>query len=451
MYCLPENIQKKKILENNKCIFYYDNNKIYIGDMNNGYGKLFSIEFNYHGEWKNKKPNGKGELIDKINNISYKGDFKDGYLHTFGIINYKNYTYKGQILNGLKHGNGKLYFCNNLIYDGLWYEDKVLNDTKLKHVYSNNGKKKYLTYNFEFDNNNILITDKNCKEYLVFNKNHVLKYEGEIINNKYDGYGILYHNDDKLNSTYKLYEGGFENNLFNGKGILYNSDQSIYYKGNFINGKISDKSIIINDKINEYEFRGLYNNLEYIENNSYPSKINFYKGELIDFKNSFKFEGYYTYNKLCSFNDSKCIVKNIQDKLIFDGIISNFIIGKYYSDNYVFEGTIVNYSSVIENFKKPIFKKGKIIYNNDKIYEGQFNYQNKLDGNCKIFDKNYILLKEGRFTNGVMNGRGKIFIDNQLNFDGNFYRGYKHGHGTLYDNNNNIIYSGNFYYNEMTN
>ena len=33
MYCLPENIQKKKLLENNKCIFYYNNNKIYIGEV----------------------------------------------------------------------------------------------------------------------------------------------------------------------------------------------------------------------------------------------------------------------------------------------------------------------------------------------------------------------------------------------------------------------------------
>ena len=43
-----------------------------------------------------------------------------------------------------------------------------------------------------------------------------------------------------------------------------------------------------------------------------------------------------------------------------------------------------------------------------------------------------------------MNGRGKIYINNKLNYVGNFYRGYKHGQGTLYDNDNNIIYSGKF-------
>ena len=443
---------KKKLLENNKCIFYYNNNKIYIGEVENGYGKLISKEFNYHGEWYNKKPHGSGFLIDKINNISYQGNFNEGTLNSHGIINYINYKYIGEIVNGLKHGKGKLYFNDNLIYDGFWFEGNVLNDTNLKNVYSNNGKK-YLTYNFDFDNSNISITDKNCKEYITYDKkNYILKYEGEVVNNNYEGFGILYKYDEKLNKNFKLYEGIFENNLFNGKGILYNLDESIYFKGNFLNGKISDDSIIINDKINKYEFRGSYNNLEYNENNFYPSKISFHKGELIDFKNSRKLKGYFSYNNLCSFNDSNCIVKNIQDKVIFDGIISTIIKGKYYSDNYFYEGTIVKYyNSTIENLKAPIFKKGKINYYNDKIFEGEFNYQNKLEGNCKIYDKNNVLQKEGWFQNGIMNGRGKIYINNKLNYVGNFYRGYKHGQGTLYDNDNNIIYSGNFYYNEMTN
>ena len=85
--------------------------------------------------------------------------------------------------------------------------------------------------------NNIPKKGKNIKLY-KFNEN--LKYEGEILNGKYNGHGKLY--EEGINSNY--YDRNFVNGLYEGKGILYNfiskyNNSSQYdkkFEGEFKNG-----------------------------------------------------------------------------------------------------------------------------------------------------------------------------------------------------------------------
>ena len=75
------------------------------------------------------------------------------------------------------------------------------------------------------------------------------KYEGELYNNKPQGYGKYY------SATGVIREGFFINGQLNGKGKM-NLNNGIYLEGNFINDKLNGegKSININGEIYEGEF-----------------------------------------------------------------------------------------------------------------------------------------------------------------------------------------------------
>ena len=64
---------------------------------------------------------------------------------------------------------------------------------------------------------------------IIYYKNGDILYEGDFLNNKYEGKGR--HNLENGN----YYIGEFWGGLRNGKGILYNKNGSIIYEGDFEN------------------------------------------------------------------------------------------------------------------------------------------------------------------------------------------------------------------------
>ena len=59
-----------------------------------------------------------------------------------------------------------------------------------------------------------------------------IKYEGQILNNLYEGKGKLYFKN--TNGILK-YEGDFKEGKFNGFGKIYEKDGRLISEGNFIN------------------------------------------------------------------------------------------------------------------------------------------------------------------------------------------------------------------------
>lgn len=66
---------------------------------------------------------------------------------------------------------------------------------------------------------------------IIYYHPYLIKYIGYIKNEKYDGYGKLYHRNGKL-----FYEGNFKDHLFNGYGIKYDENGNILYNGLFYKG-----------------------------------------------------------------------------------------------------------------------------------------------------------------------------------------------------------------------
>ena len=161
-------------------------------------------------------------------NIRYEGEFLDGKIEGNGKYYYENGSicYVGQFKNGLKHGKGILYFNKyNIKFESSDFE--LGDNGKGNNCFENNI---YCITLFCRSNNNT--TKKNEVKHCIKEK---IKYEGEFMNDKFEGNGKEYFEDGGY------YIGEFKNDFKNGKGIEYDKDGNIIYDGDYINNKQEGK------------------------------------------------------------------------------------------------------------------------------------------------------------------------------------------------------------------
>ena len=481
----------------------YNNDFTYIGEYNtdiNGYGKYYDDAISYHGFWINNIFNGKGNIIYNIKNdmniTKYNGDFKDGVKDGYGKEYYvKEYYYVGYFKNDLKEGKGILYKNNNIIFDGLWYNNHPINDETIYKMVDGINTIEYNNISIDL-NINITFNDK----ITTFYDNNKIKYEGKVVNNVYNGFGEYYQlYDDK---HWKMYEGNFIDGLFNGKGILYNYDRSIFYKGIFTEGNIAEENVEVKyfycDRKEKWKFKGIINLKKQIDNTQYNKIFTTYKeypkiyilqGEKIDYINGKMIIGKWIDDKL----NGNVIIYNLRLHNIFKGIIKDdeYVEGIEYYDNGLikFEGKYSiwgNNNSAIKIAKKYIgkfynlrnteYKEGNIIkminmsdtYMNYKLNDigkickkntsnnwytykkGNFKYNN-LNGMGEEYDNNGLIKLKGKYVNGLLEGYCIEYKNGLKCYEGNFFNSYRHGSGTIYDDNGNFVLNGRFSYGQLTN
>lgn len=460
------NTKYEQNINETNILIKYSNNSYYLGSKNFSnlnYGKYFSKDYDYYGYWLNNKPHKKGFIKDKINNIKYEGNIINGYPEGDGIETYTNdYKYLGTFLKGKKHGYGKIVYNKIIIYEGLWYENTIVNNNESKNIFDKNGNLKYNVKYIDFINNFYSINDYGIEYF----PNTKIKYEGSFLNTTYDGFGKLYNYQN--GNYWKVYEGMFENNMFNGKGTLYNIDGSIYYIGNFKNNIIDENFVtVFNNSFEEnFYFHGIIEK-SVLLNNYYPNII-LKEGVLHNYKNNIIYKGEFKsviienkiINKLCGNN--KCIIEKIIE-VVDNNIIDKKLIFEGYIDENKYNGTIIlkdnlkfigKFNLKKENdFNNLNYIEGSLSKkeNNKYVLLSQGKYMNNLlNGNGKIY-RNGVLLKEGYFKNNVLNGQGiSYYLNGNKEYQGNFYRGYRHGYGKLFDCEQNLIYESQFYYNNPT-
>ena len=221
---------------------YYDNHIIfegnYLNGLRNGKGKEFDKEGNlifegeylynfkikgreyfkgnleYEGEYLyDKKWNGKG--FDENGNIVYElknGNGKVKEYYSFG----ENIIFEGEYLNGLKEGNGKVFFIDKekkLIFEGVYRNGKRWNGKG----YDIDG-----TLSYELKNGKGFV-----EEYDYINKH--LIYQGDYLNGVKNGQGR------KFSFIGLIFEGEFNKGIIMGKGKEYEQDD-IIFEGEYING-----------------------------------------------------------------------------------------------------------------------------------------------------------------------------------------------------------------------
>ena len=281
-----------------------------------------------------------------------------------------------------------------------------------------------------------------------------------------------------INSLSFLYEGKEINFELSFDNYAKNNNEIIILVNNKekenTNNKITNPNKIDSYNKNNNHMLGLNSSIKYFDN--IKSKY------LIQFIFSFIAEN-------IKLKAIKCN-KHLQNKLNIELINYQLFSGRYKKykkngivleydndDNLIFEG---EYSNGQRNgkgkeyrapFKKLLFEgeykngmrngKGKEYYSEDKIkFEGEYlnnkrwngiiydlknkDITYKLEsgkGFIKIYNSRgfYYLIYEGEYLNGMKNGKGKIFLDETLKFEGEF-KNDKKWNGIGYDGKNQILY-----------
>ena len=235
----------------------------------------------------------------------------------------------------------------------------------------------------------------------IYYPNGNIKYEGDYMNDKFEGKGILYYENGN-----KHYEGNFVNNKFEGKGIIYYENGDIGYEGDFENDKSEGKGIFY-----------------------YENGIKGYEG---DFVNN-KFEG-------------KGILYYENGDINYEGdFVNNKFEGKgilYYESGYI------NYEG---DFDNNVFEGKGILYyeNGNKHYEGDF-VNDIFEGKGILYYENGDIFYEGDYINGRYEGKGILYYENgNRHYVGDFVNNKFEGKGILYYENGNKHYEGDFVNNKF--
>ena len=253
-----------------------------------------------------------GKVYDKYGTLIYEGGLSKGKYNKYGKL-YKSdgkVEYEGEFLNGKYHGYGKLigkyegYFVDGL-YEG---EGTKYEETQYTKAIFTKG----------------IINDNNAKVYKYSCLGNYLYFEGSIKNDKYDGFGNIYHLNKNL-----YYQGNFKDGNISGKGIKYYENGFKKIEGIF-------------DTINKCQ--GIYYD---------PKGIKIYEGEIM---NDIPFNA----NNIIIYNDN---TNKIYQGDIKDGKYEGF--GKEYcsliSDKILYEGTFKNNYYIDHNLSNYENKTIKIL------------------------------------------------------------------------------------------
>jgi len=114
------------------CKIKYSSGDIYEGEFQNGkqtgIGVMYFTNSNerYEGQWINGKMTGNGKYFFSGKEMKkYTGQFFNGDIYGYGIMETVDYIYRGMVKNGLFDGFGRFEHLKDLeIYEGNFSEGK---------------------------------------------------------------------------------------------------------------------------------------------------------------------------------------------------------------------------------------------------------------------------------------------------------------------------------------
>ena len=299
-----------------------------------------------------------------------------------------------------------------------------------------------------------------------FSISHETVYQGQWINNQYNGNGTLWREDNSR------IEGVFTNGLLNGKGTLFHPNDTVAFIGTFKDGKKNgngqeyeeDGSIYNGDYLNDYR-----NGEGSISNNGKEIFKGYWKNGLKhghgrEIMNQSIYNGDY-YN---GYRHGKGIQTRFDGQVIYNGEWQyDKRHGKgtiYMKNNDVYEGEFV------DNLREGI---GKQYHNGKLVYEGGFaggeycgqgtlyNHETglvkmegdfksgKLNGTGCIYDEEGKLSYKGEVSDNYPNGKGIQYLPTGEKYEGEFNNGRLHGSASVYSADNSLICKGDFIYGKL--
>ena len=355
-----------------------------------GYGKETNLKTNkliFKGQYLNGKRHGKGTEYNINGNKIFEGSYingeKSGKGKEYSNIGNK-LIFEGEYKNNKRNGTGKEYYNGKVVFEGKYQDGKIWNGKGL----SPDGKDDFI----------IKKGKGHIKEY---NERRKLIFEGELINGLREGKGKEYYSNGKI-----YYEGDYKKGKKNGKGIMYNEFGWKSYEGDFLEDKKNGKGIMY-----ERDDGSLYDEGEFKNDKKNGLIRRYNKGKL-------RSESGYVDDKRCG----KRKEYNDIGELIYEGEIFNDCKNGF----------------------------GQCFRNNEEVFIGDFKDDQRWNGKGKEFpDECYGYEHRadfiGTYKEGKRTGKIKEYIDSDiLIFDGEIIDDIKNGNGTEYDYESKLLFKGEF-------
>ncbi|PCJ14899.1 MAG: hypothetical protein COB02_18535 [Candidatus Cloacimonadota bacterium] len=150
-----------------------------------------------------------------------------------------------------------------------------LNKKTKKYVKSTAKTKTNLSYKIK----KLFKINLNLKRKIILDSNGYKRYEGEVLDGKYHGEGVLYYRGVMIKGNFqhgkiyygivfrgknKEYEGGLgSSHEYEGKGKLYSPDGNLVFSGVFKSGKLNNFGRVNLVKNNQLIYRGDFSNNQF--------------------------------------------------------------------------------------------------------------------------------------------------------------------------------------------
>lgn len=356
-------------------------------------------EGTYKGEVKDGLPHGEG-YIEFFGLGSYEGGFAEGEFHGYGVFDVPGlFKYEGEYHMGEYHGYGIETLADGDRYEGEWSRGKKHGEGTETWADSTSYTG---SYNDGYRDGKGLYTWADGRTY-----------EGEFSENVVTGFGTMTFPEGMS------YTGNWKDGLMNGEGKwIYESGAT--YSGEFEEGQLAKKGKwTING--NEYEeyFNGEYrNSLPYGEGERYYTNGSKAIGTWDD-------QGMATGHIVSYESNGMIYVGEMRD-----GFPDGF--GKFYSNliDYYYEG---------EHVADLRHGQGTYYYEGNH-YEGEWQddlphgYGTQTDKDGTVY--------EGEWQAGNREGHGRLTHTNGRVYEGGWKTGLQHGEGVVYDSAGNIFHEG---------
>ncbi|WP_410502938.1 hypothetical protein RIF24_06710 [Exiguobacterium acetylicum] len=288
------------------------------------------------------------------------------------------------------------------------YDEPETNNTgnshyeKIRHDLINEIENSFLSFipkgvlNNDFGNVEKLLKRE---YYLLLQKIKIATYDIQKIKRcNIDGLETLFVNETKL------YEGEFLDNEFNGKGTLYTFAGLEKYKGDFLKGKFI--SGVSKEYYEDDENKIMYEVI-YEKNKKIQGLLNKVEGDMLVEKNYINgsFDGDIIYT-------GDTIQYDDKHKIVYVGQLLN---GKFDGEGKYFIKGKIKYEGT---FKNDLIIKGNEFKNGKLYFKGDFKNEMAYNGQIKNYSNSYVeqfngILKEGK----PYTGKGYIYQNDSSGWD----------------------------------
>lgn len=335
-----------------------------------------------------------------------------------------NSVYMGPIVNGMRHGTGKLVYPDGSSYQGQFRDNARFGKGTLR------SKKNVVFFEGTFE------YDYPKKGVLTYNNG--ARYEGMFNQGVPDGEGTLYSNGKDA-----TWDGEWQNGVMNGRGAFF-YDNGDYFEGEMKEGKRSGEGRVCNRK-GAVLFEGVFKDdleegagTQFFADGSFM-KVNYRKGEPVgkavvyDAKQNILGEGSFANGAYSGYG--RFFLKG--GACYFGSVVKDKLEGK---GEYHFDDTWMIRSEFHDNCCHGPFE----LYAKDRlVMEGAIE-KKVLSGKGKEYYPDGSVLYDGSYANDAREGKGRLNFADGSYYVGGFKAGYLSGQGTVYSHSGKVLISGSF-------